>query len=411
MDELIDQQIGPLSYHQIDLSCEREGLVRFCHHLIGDASVAEDLAQETLIRAWQHAHQLRDPASRSGWLKAIARNVCRHWLRDHRTPEVAMPDVEGYSWAELDRAEPADAFDLEVELDRQDLATLLDRAMALLPRETREILVERFVRESPLAETAQRLGLSEGAVAMRLRRGKLALRRVLVTAFPEGLELYCIGSGEEKPAWKATRIWCPTCGRRRLEGLLVRDLGVFRLDCPACGRLNNSLSVNLFAQATGHRSALLHLLEWTDRLYKYSLDHTTIPCTGCGTVLVLRKDLSGAQPYPSYYCHRASVGKGLCTAVSAEPYISYYCHRCQGGTWNWQCSNLLSLPETRQFWKDHPRMRILPPGEVEAEGHPAIVTGFASETGSDRLDIVYARDDLRVLRIHSTRADRSRCGN
>ncbi|HEX5417656.1 MAG TPA: sigma-70 family RNA polymerase sigma factor, partial [Chloroflexota bacterium] len=328
----MDQQTEPFSSRQTDLSGEREGLVRFCHHLLGDPSAAEDCAQETLIRAWQHADQLRDPAARSGWLKAIARNVCRRWLRDHRTAELTMPDHEADGWDGLGRTEPADAFDLEVELDRQELASLLDRAMALLPGETRDLLVERFVRESPLAETAQRLGLSEGAVTMRLRRGKLALRRVLVNAFPEGLETYGVDPGEEGQAWKATRIWCPTCGQRRLEGLFIRDLGVFCLDCPACGPLNTSRCVSLFAQATGHRSALLRLLEWTDQFYKYSFDHATIPCDECGTVLVLRKDVSGA-----------------------EPRVSYYCHRCQSGTWNGQCSNLLSLPETRQFWKEHPR--------------------------------------------------------
>ena len=379
MDELIDQQIGPLSYHQIDLSCEREGLVLFCHHLIGDASVAEDLAQETLIRAWQHAHQLRDPASRSGWLKAIARNVCRHWLRDHRTADLAMPDVEGYGWAELDRAEPADAFDLEVELDRQDLATLLDRAMALLPRETREILVERFVRESPLAETAERLGLSEGAVAMRLQRGKLALRRVLVNVYPHGLASHGIDVGEGTEKWQPTRIWCPWCGKQRLEGVFVRDLGLFRLRCAACGPLNNSLDSRIFKNAFGHRGALLSLLEWSDQLYKHSFDHQTTPCPGCGRELSLRKDTAGS---PSL--------------------ISYYCSRCHCGTWNGQRTNVLGLPEVRGFWDDHPRMQILTEREIEADGRPAIVVGFESVTGRDRLDIVYVRDDLRVLRIQGS---------
>jgi RNA polymerase sigma factor (sigma-70 family) len=75
----------------------------------------------------------------------------------------------------------ADDFDLEVDLERDDLAWLLDRALALLPPETREILVQKYVEECPQADVAARLGLTEGAVEARLQRGKLALRRVLTT--------------------------------------------------------------------------------------------------------------------------------------------------------------------------------------------------------------------------------------
>ncbi|MBI3971765.1 MAG: sigma-70 family RNA polymerase sigma factor [Chloroflexi bacterium] len=66
---------------------------------------------------------------------------------------------------------------MELELERAELADLLDRAMALLPPETRLVLVERLIEQIPQAEVALRLGLSEGAVEARLHRGKLALRR------------------------------------------------------------------------------------------------------------------------------------------------------------------------------------------------------------------------------------------
>src|SRR5258707_6257256 len=73
----------------------------------------------------------------------------------------------------------ARAADVTLELERDELARLLDRALALLPAETRQVLIARCVEESPQAEVAARLGVSEGAVAVRLQRGKLALRRVL----------------------------------------------------------------------------------------------------------------------------------------------------------------------------------------------------------------------------------------
>ena len=63
--------------------------------------------------------------------------------------------------------------------------------------------------------------------------------------------------------------------------------------------------------------------------------------------------------------------------------------------------NILALPEVRGFWDDHPRMQILPEREAEVGGRPAIVTGFESVTSQDCLQIVYSRDDLRLLGIHS----------
>ena len=65
---------------------------------------------------------------------------------------------------------PVAALDLELELDRHELADLLDRALALLPPLTRTVLIERFIHEAPQAEVARQLGLSEGAIEARVQR-------------------------------------------------------------------------------------------------------------------------------------------------------------------------------------------------------------------------------------------------
>ncbi len=88
---------------------------------------AEDLAQETLLEALRNAHKLRDPGLWRPWLTGIARNVCLRWARS-RGRELArtMP----LDW---ETHEARDHFDLDVELERDDLATLLDRTLVLLP--------------------------------------------------------------------------------------------------------------------------------------------------------------------------------------------------------------------------------------------------------------------------------------
>src|SRR6266542_3755898 len=231
---------------------ERARLVRLCARLTGDVDAAEDLAQETLYEAWRNAHKLRDPADADGrtrWLAAIARNVCMRWARRRGRELARLAPMPRRAGADQDAraddgllaalAEVPDDFDLEVELERGELAALLDRAMGLLPPETRRVLYEQVVAESPLAETALRLGLSQGAVAMRLQRGKLALRQLLVTEFRrEAVGLGLIEEAAE--SWQETRIWCQACGQRRLLGRLSPNRHEFWLRCSACGSYNHS---------------------------------------------------------------------------------------------------------------------------------------------------------------------------
>src|SRR5690348_6427231 len=63
------------------LADERQMLVRFCSRLTGDRDAAEDLAQQTLLDAWRHGGDLRNPEARRAWLFGIARNACLMWLR------------------------------------------------------------------------------------------------------------------------------------------------------------------------------------------------------------------------------------------------------------------------------------------------------------------------------------------
>ena len=117
---------------------ERRRLVRLCATLSGSRDAAEDLAQETLLEAWRNLHKLHDPAGADRWLSAIARNVCLRWARGRgRDADRLAPLTD-------DDAAPDD-LDVEVELERAELAELLDRALGLLPARTRDVLVQRYV--------------------------------------------------------------------------------------------------------------------------------------------------------------------------------------------------------------------------------------------------------------------------
>jgi len=172
---------GRRQRHDVRAHVAEVGVDHREHAWARDAQVlaAEDLVQETLLEAWLHKHRLRDATKRSQWLSGIARNVCLRWLRKRARDAAHFVDVRMAS----DDSETlpanledslADEFDFEVELERKELVELLDRAMALLPAETRAVLVKRYVEESPLAELADQLGTNASAVARRRPRGTIS---------------------------------------------------------------------------------------------------------------------------------------------------------------------------------------------------------------------------------------------
>lgn len=286
---LVDQAL-PLDH----MLTRRAQVVRFCLRFSSDPDVAEDLAQETLIEAWRHRMSLRDPEAINAWLYGIARNVCLRWLRREgreraRRVEQSSVDEHAVDWTQ----NIADNFDVELELERTELATLLDRALALLPDETRAVLIQKYVEDSPHAAIAERLGLSEGAVAMRVQRGKLALRHVLRTDLRAEATTYGIVD-ERICEWQETRLWCPLCGQSRLRALPPSSAAGFTLECPNCsdtpgGMLIQSSMRPLFADISSIKTAYSRIRAWSSQYSEQALSQRTAACIHCGTLAPLRQ--------------------------------------------------------------------------------------------------------------------------
>ena len=141
---------------RLQMPQERLRIVRLCTLLTGDADVAEDLAQETLLEAWRSADRLRDPDAWRPWLSGIARNVCLRWQRKHlslvRRGAAGVPAgpahcvVPSHDYVhEQATGAGGGADDVTAALERRELAQLLDRAMGHLPHGAREMLVERYI--------------------------------------------------------------------------------------------------------------------------------------------------------------------------------------------------------------------------------------------------------------------------
>lgn len=383
------------------LAENRARLVALCYGITGDPDVAEDLSQEALYEAWRNRHKLHDPSGTWPWLAAIARNVCLRWCRARGREQARLaPAGEG-----PDLEIPDDGYDLDAELERGELVELLDRALALLPPETREVLVEQYVRESPHAEIAERLGLSEGAVAKRLERGRLRLRRLLSTEFIREAATYGL-IGAEPDGWQQTTLWCTVCGTRRLFACFTgdRELNIICVGCEALlsehGRTTPvTLRISqytwggtsgLFEGTRGFRAALERLM--LDRLapLERGISGLTARCPRCGTdtrVYAAAEAATVGTHFAGAECPRCARDPGVRRHGEVLVHASVACLA-------------LWTPEGRRFHRAHPRIRTLPTREVEAGGGPALVTRFESVPDGVRFEAVYARDTFRRLGAH-----------
>jgi len=382
------QPEGLYNAPRAELAAERARLVRLCLGLTGDRQAAEDLAQETLLIALQQERTLRDPARHARWLSGIARNLCLHWTRRRgleRARSVQPHPRDDAQTSLLDEL-PSGDVDLDTDLERSEFVALLDQALGLLPPETREALVRRYVQDLPHGEVAALLGTSEEAVKKRVERGKSALRRILAIDLRQEALSYGLilprDDGEQE-----TRVWCPGCGRHRLVGRFRPEEGELYLRCPGCSRPGaqymGARMGDLLQGLRTHKPALSRCLNVIDERFHRRLVDGATPCPECGDLLPIR---TGAPP------------DNQAPWVGDEG-IYLWCARCglhNVETWH---SLTWSLPEAQRFWRDNPRMRFLPEREVEAAGSPAIVTGFESLTGGAQLEVVTLRDTYRVVRI------------
>ncbi len=367
---------------------ERPRLLHFCTYLTGSAHAAEDLAQETLLTAWRRRDTITDPAGLSHWLKAIARNLCRNWQRSQTRQRQHRLPTDPHDNKETDAAfDVADSFDLELELERSELITLLDQALGLLPAETRGLLIQHYIEELPQAELAAQVGLSTGAVGVRLHRGKLALQRVLTTDFRDAAVAFGLVSANET-AWVETRIWCFQCGNHPLQARFNPEQDHLCLRCPRCCNLadEEDALTDSCIQGLGtykaFRPAFTHVQKSVHDIYFGQKQVGLATCRQCGASIPIR--------------HGVPLGWQLPRAVDS---IYAVCDHCQEGSLDSWLSVALCLPQVRQFWRDHPRMRSVPTDHAEVAGTPAVLVGFESVTGSAKIEVAFTWDTFQVLYV------------
>ena len=165
-------------------------IYRLALSLLRDPSAAEDIVQETFVSAITHLDRFEGRSSLGTWLYRVGYNASLDWLR-RRRDEPLPPDEPGDEGETVPLPRSLVEWTLTPE-SRQaegEIAAELDRAIGGLPESLRVVFLLRDVDELSTQETAEALGLTEGAVKVRLHRARLALREKLAEYFGERMPL------------------------------------------------------------------------------------------------------------------------------------------------------------------------------------------------------------------------------
>jgi RNA polymerase sigma-70 factor (ECF subfamily) len=164
-------------------------IYRLALKMLGDPQDAEDILQETFIKAYRHLTEFDGRSSLSTWLYRIATNEALMHLRRKNLETIS---IEGPQADDGPLQEPLQIVDWccvpEIELMSTEGRAELDRAVGLLPPSLRVVFLLRDVSGLSTRETAEVLELSEMAVKTRLSRARLRLREELSDYFGEKMQ-------------------------------------------------------------------------------------------------------------------------------------------------------------------------------------------------------------------------------
>ncbi|MFJ9786840.1 RNA polymerase subunit sigma-70 [Amycolatopsis sp. NPDC101161] len=155
----------------------RRELQVHCYRMLANFEDAQDLTQETFLRAWHKRESFRGHAALRTWLYRIATNACLDFL-DKRKPELPGEDLElPYLQPFPDRMLPEDPQESVVARETLELAFIV--AVQHLPPRQRAVFILRDVLGWPAPKAAETLELTVASVTSALQRARVTVREQL----------------------------------------------------------------------------------------------------------------------------------------------------------------------------------------------------------------------------------------
>lgn len=137
-------------------------ILNYLHRMVGDRALAEDLTQDTFVKAWNALSGTSSDLTFKPWLYRIATNTAISQLRRRKIVQW-VPFLAGHDHAATESVE-------RTVSQRQDIQQTLDK----LPKHYASVLLLRHYQGMSLAETAASLGITENAAKLRLFRARRA---------------------------------------------------------------------------------------------------------------------------------------------------------------------------------------------------------------------------------------------
>jgi RNA polymerase sigma-70 factor (ECF subfamily) len=168
-DQLIIQRVlgGNRDAFRLLIGRYSDPLYRHALCMTGSPDVAEDILQLSFIKAYQHLAEVRGRFD--AWVFRIVANGCKDWLKNIRRSHLSYDEDD----------QPSAYATPDEELDRSELRTDLDGALAALPASLREAFIMKHVEGRSYEEMADLLGTTVGALKMRVHRAREALQALL----------------------------------------------------------------------------------------------------------------------------------------------------------------------------------------------------------------------------------------
>ena len=150
-------------------------IFRYIMSLVHDTAEAEDLTQETFLRAYRHRDSLRDEGAQTTWLYRIATHVSYDRLRQYarQEPMESETDPDQVDFPELDTPS------LQQTIERDEMSACVQGYLNRLSDSYRAAILLHDMHDLTSPEIAQLLGVPLSTVKIRLHRARLKLRNAL----------------------------------------------------------------------------------------------------------------------------------------------------------------------------------------------------------------------------------------
>ena len=157
-------------------------LIRFCRRMLSDSHAAQDLLQETLLRAYQSLPRLEEPSRFSAWLFGIAANLARQWWRTQAHAPLSLERLAAtYPELPWDAVLPLGSTPDQV-VEAADRSRRLLEAIGALPAALGQVVVLYYLEGWSYADMAAALDVPVSTIKGRLFKARAKLRRELTAA-------------------------------------------------------------------------------------------------------------------------------------------------------------------------------------------------------------------------------------